>query len=306
MKRYPRGIMATACIPWTEDYCFDEQMFRQEVDLLCDNGLKNIYLYGTAGEGYSVSNTQYLEIVKAFYEETRCRQGVRPMVGVISLSPDEILRRIDCAAAAGIRDFQISFPAWGQVGDSEALTFLHYICDRFPELSFMHYNNGLRSRKKLGGKDYERICREIPNLVAVKHTAATVYEILDLMERDLPLQIFFLEEAYGYASLTGEASLLISLGNINYRRTQEYYQAGVEQDAGKVIRLAREFHRCLELVGRLPAGKMDGAYDKLFVKFSLPDFPQRLYPPYEGISDEEYEIFRAEVAAALPHWLEEI
>ena len=50
--------MATACIPWTEDYRFDEQMFRQEVDLLCDNGLKNIYLYGTAGEGYSVSNTQ--------------------------------------------------------------------------------------------------------------------------------------------------------------------------------------------------------------------------------------------------------
>ena len=142
--------------------------------------------------------------------------------------------------------------------------------------------------------------------MAVKHTAATVYEILDLMERDLPLQIFFLEEAYGYASLTGEASLLISLGNINYRRTQEYYQAGVEQDTGKVIRLAGEFHRCLELVGRLPAGKMDGAYDKLFVKFSLPDFPQRLYPPYEGISDEKYEIFRAEVAAALPHWLEEI
>ena len=302
-KRYPRGIMATACVPWTEDFRFDEGMFRKEVAMLCDHGLKSIYLFGTAGEGYSVSNGQYLDIVKAFRAETDGREGVMPMVGVISLSPDEMLGRIDAAAKLGITDFQISFPAWGAVSDSEAITFLHYICDRFPELRFMHYNNGLRSRRKLTGAHYKTLCAEIPNLVAVKHTAATMAEIQELHRSDLPLQIFFLENAYGYASLIGESSLLISLSNINYRLAYEYFDAGTRKDAQKLMAIEKDFAICSDILfSALPSGKMDGAYDKLFVKYAIPQFPQRLYPPYEGATDAQFQAFDQALRNALPGW----
>jgi len=302
-KRYPRGIMATACVPWTEDFRFDETMFRKEVSMLCDTGIRSIYLFGTAGEGYSVSNSQYLDIVKAFRDETDGR-GVMPMVGVISLSPDEMLHRIE-AAKLGITDFQISFPAWGAVSDSEAATFLHYICDRFPRLRFMHYNNGLRSRRKLTGAHYKTLCAEIPNLVAVKHTAATMGEIQELHRSDLPLQLFFLENAYGYASLVGESSLLISLSNINYRLAFDYFEAGVRKDAQKLTDMERDFAVCSDtLFSVLPGGKMDGAYDKLFVKYSIPEFPQRLYPPYEGVTDAQFAAFDRALRTALPNWFE--
>jgi len=303
-KRYPRGIMATACVPWTEDFRFDETMFRKEVSMLCDTGIRSIYLFGTAGEGYSVSNSQYLDIVKAFRDETDGR-GVMPMVGVISLSPDEMLHRIEAAAKLGITDFQISFPAWGAVSDSEAATFLHYICDRFPRLRFMHYNNGLRSRRKLTGAHYKTLCAEIPNLVAVKHTAATMGEIQELHRSDLPLQLFFLENAYGYASLVGESSLLISLSNINYRLAFDYFEAGVRKDAQKLTDMERDFAVCSDtLFSVLPGGKMDGAYDKLFVKYSIPEFPQRLYPPYEGVTDAQFAAFDRALRTALPNWFE--
>jgi len=166
----------------------------------------------------------------------------------------------------------------------------------------MHYNNGLRSRRKLAGAHYAQLCEEIPNLVAVKHTAATMGEIMDLVSRNLPLQFFFLENAYGYASLIGEASLLISLCNIDYRMAHAYFDAGTRQDTKTILRLEQELTTCGSLLSLLPGGKMDGAYDKLFVKYSIPEFPQRLYPPYEGISDEEFQIFDQALREKLPGW----
>ena len=46
----------------------------------------------------------------------------------------------------------------------------------------------------------------------------------------------------------------------------------------------------------------DGAYDKLFVKYSIPEFPQRLYPPYEGVTDAQFAAFDRAVRQALPGW----
>lgn len=301
-KRYPRNIMATACIPWTADYQFDEKLFRKEVELLCDQELKSIYLFGTAGEGYSVSKRQFTDIVRTFYAQTKDKKQVRPMVGVIGLSIDEILERIDVAASLGITDFQISFPSWGEVTDEGAMTFLHMVCDRFPELTFMHYNNGLRSRKKLTGAQYEQIAKDLPNLAAVKHTGATLGEICDIQKRNLPIQFFFLEDAYAYASLMGEASLLISLCNINYRLAFSYFQAGVQKDLDTLMKMAQEFHTASSLLGLLPGGRMDGAYDKLFVKYSIPEFPQSLYPPYEGVTDQQFAVFDQALRKTLPSW----
>ena len=55
-KRYPKTLMTTACVPWTKDFKIDEAMLRREIDVLMDAGSKSIYLFGTAGEGYSVSH----------------------------------------------------------------------------------------------------------------------------------------------------------------------------------------------------------------------------------------------------------
>ena len=48
-KRYPRTILATACIPWTESYKFNESIFRAHVRSLIERGINNIYIFGTAG-----------------------------------------------------------------------------------------------------------------------------------------------------------------------------------------------------------------------------------------------------------------
>src|SRR6188508_227002 len=54
-----RAILGTCCIPWTADYQLDEPLFRRSIQADIEHGTKYLYLFGTAGEGHSVSDRQF-------------------------------------------------------------------------------------------------------------------------------------------------------------------------------------------------------------------------------------------------------
>ena len=110
-KRYPRMGLGAALIPWKEDFSFDEALFRKGVRNLAEGGLKYVYIFGTAGEGYAVNDEEFTEITKTFIDEL-AGTDTTPIVGVICLSATQILRRLEIAYDLGARDFQISFPSW--------------------------------------------------------------------------------------------------------------------------------------------------------------------------------------------------
>src|SRR5689334_24991645 len=71
--RYPAEIMATAVVPWTEDWQLDERTFRRELEGLMAAGYRHIYTFGTAGEGYAVDDAQFLAITRL--RRRRARRG---------------------------------------------------------------------------------------------------------------------------------------------------------------------------------------------------------------------------------------
>lgn len=303
-KRFPQLLLCAACVPWTEDYQLDEPLFRKGVRLLCENGASSIYLFGTAGEGYAVDRTQYLQIVTAFMAEMKSYPDVIPMVGVISMSMTETMERIRLAGDLGVRYFQISFPSWGAVSDEEAVSFFKSVCGAFPDYKFMHYNNALRSKKRLSPGDYKRLVEEVPNLVAVKFIAPSFDEIHTFARLDLPLRVFFLEYAYGFGSLVyPEFGYLASITNCSYQMMRAYYRAGVAQDLDAILKIHKDFPVFYEsLFSHCPGGKIDSSYDKLFLQFSIPEFPARILPPYIGCTDAQVESFKADIQKKLPHW----
>ena len=303
-KRFPKLLLCAACIPWTDDHQLDVPLFRKGVRLLCENGAGSIYLFGTAGEGYAVNREQYLQIVTEFMDEMKNYPDVIPMVGVISMSMTETMTRIRMAAELGVRYFQISFPCWGAVSDDEAMRFFKEVCSAFPEYKFMHYNNALRSKKRLSPKDYRRLVEEIPNLVAVKFIAPSFEEIQIFAGLDLPLRVFFLEYAYGYGSLVyPEFGYLASVTNCSYRVMRAYYEAGCKQDLDAILRIHKDFPVLYEsLFSNCSGSKIDSAYDKIFLQFAIPEFPARILPPYEGFAQEQVEEFKCDIQKKLPHW----
>ncbi|MDA0838091.1 MAG: dihydrodipicolinate synthase family protein [Planctomycetota bacterium] len=283
--RFPRANLAACVIPWSVDYELDVPVFERHIDGTIENGFQYIYIMGTAGEGYALADAQFRQVVDCFAANTR-RKGLHPQVGVISLSMSQIIERISYCHKAGIRLFQISLPAWGALTDDELMSFFHGVCDKFPDCQFLHYNLP-RAQRILTGSDYRRVADEVPNLVATKNSSSDYARTRDLMRHAADLQHFFLECNYAFGAMMGECSLLCSEAGLFPKTAWEYFQAGIDRDEATLCRIQKLLMDVVHDLFAHCGGHIDGAYDKTFVNLRDPEFPTRLLPPYNGMSEDE-------------------
>ncbi len=288
----PVSILATAVVPWTERYVFDEPIFRREVHTIAKNLTRHIYVFGTAGEGYAVSDRQFDEITRAFWESAQ-EAGVTPMVGLISLSLTTIVERIERCRARGFRLFQLSLPSWGPLNDRELDTFFAETCGRFPDCQFHHYNL-LRTKRLLTSVEYRRLAEAHPNFIAVKASTADPAVVADLLTVSPRLRFFMTEKGYAIARRTHDVGLLISLASINPARARAFVAGDDAQRAADV----EEFNAMGAKLREISAERfhIDGAYDKMLFRVTDLTFPLRLLPPYASATEADFARF----VAALP------
>jgi dihydrodipicolinate synthase/N-acetylneuraminate lyase len=113
--RYKRTVLATCCVPWRAPVEFDEGMFRRSVRGLLTRGIKDLYVFGTAGEGHAVSDALFTRIVDAFLDEMAV-EGATPMVGVISSSVATMRDRVRYCLGRGCTKFQFAVSSWSGGG----------------------------------------------------------------------------------------------------------------------------------------------------------------------------------------------
>ena len=291
VTRYPQCNLSDCVLPWTEDFELDVPVYEAHIQASLDAGYRNIYLTGTAGEGYALSEKRFRQVVEVFADMT-VRPGIDPQVATISTSMEHMMDRMAFCYEKGIRMFQITLPCWGALDDDELLLFFKTVCGSFSDCRFLHYNNP-RSKRRLKGKDYRRIADEVPNLVATKNSSAD-YGVTSEVIRNAPdLQHFFLESNYPFGSLLGECSLLCSYGHIFPQTTWDYFEAGVKGDKDELFRIQELLHRAdTRLFEHCVREMIDSAYDKTFVWLRNPEFSNRLLPPYLGLNEEESSVCR--------------
>lgn len=299
-KRYPQGIMSTCCIHWDERYQFAETIFRRTVRHSLQ-ATPHLYVFGTAGEGYAVTDQQFDQIVKAFASEMHAG-GAEPMVGIIHLSLGTMLERIRRCRDLGVTRFQVSLPSWAALSDRELFLFFDQICDSFPDCQFMHYNLP-RTKRLVTGKEYGKLAAAHPNLVATKNCGDSLALLQGLVEQAPQLQHFLSEAGYVYGSMFGECSILASF-IMNWPKLQALLEAGKRRDIATTTAINREINIVAQtLFEAVPDGRIDGSYDKLFEKMYDPEVPLRLLPPYVGSTDEEFHTFVKLLGERLPEWI---
>lgn len=286
-KRYPAVILGTCPVPWTSAYEFDEALFRRVAADLCRDLSPHLYVFGTAGEGYAVTDRQFDAIVAAF--RAALPATAQPMIGIISLSLGTMIERIERACAAGFRDFQLSLPSWGALTDAEVDVFFAETCGRFPSCRFLHYNLQ-RAKRLLTGADYARLAAAHPNLVAIKMGGENAPAFDDILTRAPALQCFFTE--FGYAAMRDrhECGLLAALSACDHRLAHDYVAARGPRLAA-LQETFRGIHRAVKSAIDPVATHMDGVYDKIYVKHLYPEFPLRLLPPYACADDGAVQRF---------------
>lgn len=149
--RYHQAMLVSCEVPWDEEEKLLEDVFRREVRRTLSLGFTNLYIFGTAGEGYAVDTAAFRRVAQVFYEETR-GEAIFPQVGVIGLSTATVRERLEIAHQIGFRMFQISLPCWGAVNDREMTRFFFDVCGAFPDSRFLHYNL-LRTKRLMSARD---------------------------------------------------------------------------------------------------------------------------------------------------------
>jgi dihydrodipicolinate synthase/N-acetylneuraminate lyase len=278
----------TCEIPWNEKNEFDEDLFRQHVRHLIVLGIANLYIFGTAGEGYAVGGDDFQRIAEVFFEETQGKTPF-PQIGVIGLSTALVCERIEIAAKIGYRDFQIALPCWGALNDTELLRFFKDVCLSFPESRFLHYNL-LRSKRLVKAEDYRRIVDEVPNLVATKNTSPDLAHAIGLLRWVPELQHFLSEVTFPVCCAYGECSLLSSFAALFPQASKKLFDLGRSKDFSQLFHFQMKY---LENVDKVIAplvahNRMDGAYDKALARLSGFPMPLKLLSPYEGIPEESF------------------
>jgi dihydrodipicolinate synthase/N-acetylneuraminate lyase len=289
------AILGTAVVPWTPRYDFDEPIFRRQVHVLGRTLTKHLYVFGTAGEGYAVSESQFDEITRSFWSSSQ-EVGVVPMVGLISLSLPTILSRIERSHSLGFRRFQLSLPSWGALNDREVDVFFAETCGRFPDCVFHHYNL-MRTKRLLTSVEYRRLADAHPNFVAVKNSTSDPAVIADLMTLTPRLRFFITEMGYTIARRTHDVGLLISLASVNPAQAHAFVAGDDARRTADVADFAAMGAKLRELsTGRY---HIDGAFDKMLYRISDRSFPLRLLPPYASATEDDFEQF---LAALPPRW----
>jgi dihydrodipicolinate synthase/N-acetylneuraminate lyase len=304
VSRFPASVLATAVVPWTDDWRFDEGLFRDEVRSLLGAEYRNLYIFGTAGEGYAVDDSQFEQVARVFADEMRA-DSAEPMVGVISLSQATMLRRIEWARdTLGVRLFQISLPSWGALEADEVRSFFDAALGRFEDCRFLHYNL-LRTKRLVSAAEYAAIAADHPNLVATKNSTDAMQRVRDLLDQASDLRHFLNERGFLYGSLVGECGFLISLATLNQAMGRAYFEAGRTRNVERLLEMDRDLHAISGAFHRIVAqgaSLIDGAYDKVLWRLHDPRFPLRLLPPYHGATESASAEFLAWLRQHYPRW----
>ncbi len=311
--RYPRVVLAAVCIPWAPDGAILEDVFREQVRLHLGAGIRHLYVFGTAGEGYAVTERQFDHVLQLFHAEMSVPDA-HPMVGLISLSMQTTIERIERALDMGFTSFQFALPGWGPLNDAELATFFREVLGRFPQATFVHYNLQ-RAGRVLGPADYARLAADHPNLVGAKNGTSNIVMLHDLLTAAPQIRQFYTELGYPQGCQVGEPGYLMSLTTMNPWLGMRFFEAGVARDWEPLFRIQAEGLDLFELLvgsggaevgsSAFPGAKphMDGAYEKVLAKVLDPGMPLRLLPPYQAVTDEGFRQFVDRVRERLPSWL---
>jgi len=168
------GVIPAVLTPFDKNEEIDEVGMRQLVSYLIGTGINGLYLTGSTGEGFTMSNEERKRVVEIVMDENKGRVPVIVHVGAIGtkLSID-LAKHAEEVGADGISSVP---PFYWKFNEDQIFNYYKEISDAC-SLPMIVYNVPLVGL--LGMKAIKRLA-SIENVKGIKYTALSHYEITQI------------------------------------------------------------------------------------------------------------------------------
>lgn len=243
-----KGIITAMVTPLSEDG-INEEATRKLVNKLIDDGIHGLFILGTNGEFYALSEAEKLALVKIVVDEVAGRVPV--FAGSGGISTDAVIKLTNQFEELGVDAVSIITPYLIKVSDEELIQHYKKIAGN-TKLPIILYNIPANTKISISEQVYKAVIKN-PQIIGIKDSSGSLDNIqmyLDLNNRE------------DFSVLVGSDSLILSAlqkgadgavaatSNVLTKTDLGIYQSYLENDIEKAQMLQdsiNEFRRILKL-----------------------------------------------------------
>lgn len=192
-----KGIISPILTPMNEDESVNYDELRVQINRLIEGGVHGIFVFGTNGEGYILSDEEKVEIMKVAVDEVKGRVLVYASTGLIGTT--DTIRLSQQAKEAGVDILSLITPSFAAASQDELYTHYKTVAENV-DMPIVLYNIPARTGNSLAPATVGKLSK-IENIVGVKDSSGNFDNILQYIEQT--------REREDFAVLSGNDSLIL-------------------------------------------------------------------------------------------------
>lgn len=192
-----KGIISPILTPMNEDESVNYDELRVQINRLIEGGVHGIFVFGTNGEGYILSDEEKVEIMKVAVDEVKGRVLVYASTGLIGTA--DTIRLSQQAKEAGVDILSLITPSFAAASQDELYTHYKTVAENV-DMPIVLYNIPARTGNSLAPATVGKLSK-IENIVGVKDSSGNFDNILQYIEQT--------REREDFAVLSGNDSLIL-------------------------------------------------------------------------------------------------
>ncbi|KPY80425.1 4-hydroxy-tetrahydrodipicolinate synthase [Pseudomonas syringae pv. tagetis] len=173
-----RGIIPALVTPFTEDQQLDEKALRNLIENLLNAGVHGLFVLGTNGEFFTLSESEKLKIARITVEAAAGRVPV--VVGTGAFATHEVIEMNKKMIDVGADALSIITPYFNAISQSELIRHYTTIADA-SELPLMMYNIPAKTGMSIGIGAVATLSQH-PQIKGIKDSAGNFDALVQMMK----------------------------------------------------------------------------------------------------------------------------
>lgn len=192
-----KGVISPITTPMNADESINFEELRIQIDRLIDNGIHGIFVFGTNGEGYILSEDEKIEVMKVAVDQVAGRVPVYAGTGLISTR--DTIRLSQKAQEIGVDALSIITPSFAAASQDELYSHYKSVSESV-DLPIILYNIPARTGNALAPATVGKLSK-LANIVGAKDSSGNFDNILQYIEQT--------RDSDDFAVLSGNDSLIL-------------------------------------------------------------------------------------------------